>query len=169
MNRTNQLIGIALILALTSGCDDERTVRVATEAAERQAVQNQEMARLNRDSIKLHRDIQAERGTLNESWNDLEVQRRQVASKRRTDSFLTTATQGLGLLMVVALSLAVIWLALNGATQETGNDPLITELLLDELDPSELPVLPSQATEKFPVRHLSVDDGEPSSLDPVAE
>lgn len=162
-------MGIAILLTLISGCHDERTVRVATEAADRQAGQNQELARLNRDAIKLQRDIQAERGTLHESWNDLELERRRIASERRTDSFLSTATQSLGILVVVALSLAVIWLVLFRATQETASDKLVTELLLDELVPSDLPVLSKQAAEEFPACQLSVDDGESSSCDPTED
>jgi hypothetical protein len=55
MSKTSTLGSVMLIVlavVATAGCDDDtRVAKVATEAADRQAKQNEEMVRLNREVI----------------------------------------------------------------------------------------------------------------------
>ena len=140
-------------LILISGCD-ERATQIAREAAERQAQQNTAMAELNKEVaggtrrlveadaqarkeiVGVHRDLQAERTRLDTSWNELEDERRQIASQRRTESLLVPAIQAAGLLALVALVLGFSWYALvrahGGDAGSDVTDLLIGEILTDE-------------------------------------
>src|SRR5262245_51317897 len=89
------LILSTLLLAATRGCDDRET-QIAREAADRQAQQNTEMARLNKEVasgthelvaadaqarkeiVGVHHELQAERARLDTSWKDLEGERQQI-------------------------------------------------------------------------------------------
>jgi hypothetical protein len=136
-------------LILTNGCD-ERAAQIAREAAERQAQQNTAMAELNKEvaggtrrlveadaqarkeSVGVHRDLQAERTRLDTGWNALEDERRQIASQRRTESLLVPAIQAAGLLALVALVLGFSWYALVRARSgDAGSD--VTDLLIGEI------------------------------------
>jgi len=90
-----------LILALSlftlfslTGCDD-RTTQVAIDAADRQAQQNQELARLDREHasarkelVELHQQVQTERQSLSAGWQDLHVEQKTVIQERRTESLI---------------------------------------------------------------------------------
>src|SRR5262245_29911721 len=95
---------------LIGGCDD-RAAQVAREAANRQAEQNTTMAELNKEVasgthqlveadaqarkeiVGVHRDLQAERTRLDNSWSELEKERQQIATQRCTESLLVPATK----------------------------------------------------------------------------
>src|SRR5262245_58902790 len=106
IRKTNRKIWMLLALgtlAAIQGCDDKST-RLAREAANRQAQRNTEMAQLNREVaagshqlveadakarqeiVGVHRDLQAERTRLDTGWSQLEEDRRQIATQRRSES-----------------------------------------------------------------------------------
>ena len=105
---------LVLIGLLTTGGCDNREAEIAREAADRQAAQNQTMAELQqevvvgtkrlaendaqsrRQTLQVHRDLQAERTQLNKGWDSLETERQSVALSRRVDSFLTVLITGGG-------------------------------------------------------------------------
>lgn len=137
-------------LVWTTGCD-ERVVEVAREAADRQAAQNEQMGELQKEMahgtrslveadaaarkeiVGVHQDLQAERRQLGSSWNDLEVQRQQVARQRRIESVLApllTAVAGV-VLVVVLLSFLGQLLASTKTTESI--DAELQNLLVDEL------------------------------------
>lgn len=138
---------LLLILAATNGCRtiDESFVR---EAMRRQAEQNQatvglqqavaagtrELAALDadarREAVGLQRQLQAERITLAESWNELESQRQREAQGRRTDSFLTAIVQGGTGVGAALFALAAVGAALR-AGGDDGDAELATWLLED--------------------------------------
>ena len=134
--RTSIRLGALLIASAalaTGGCDeDRRVVDAATQAAERQAAQNVELARVaahaaagahdlvaadaaaRRAAVDLQQEIQAERGRLDAGWSALEAERRGIASQRRTASALAVAVRGLGIVVAALLALALAWLVLGG-------------------------------------------------------
>lgn len=96
------LILAMMLSILLIGCEaqNDLVARVATQAADRQALQNQEMANLNREVAtgtrrlveedaatrnefaRVHREIQAERTQLSGDWGDLEKERKQITTVR---------------------------------------------------------------------------------------
>src|SRR5262245_22462909 len=94
---------LTTIVLVILGCDDQAT-QIAREAADRQAQQNTEMARVNREVaagshelveadararkeiVGVHHDIQSERMRLASGWDNLEQERQQIARDRRTES-----------------------------------------------------------------------------------
>ena len=114
MNTTAFLL-VTLSL-LTAGCTDDRVVRVATQAADRQAEQNKEMSQLNREIASVNQHVQQERQQLSEGWNNLEAERKQIARSRRTESALSVAMKGTGVLIIAGISRSdrmarAVWLA----------------------------------------------------------
>jgi hypothetical protein len=113
---------VATAMMLANGCSDDRVVHVATQAADRQAEQNDTMAKLQQDVaggtqqlvaadadarheiVAVHHDLQTERSGLDTGWSALEEERKQIAHERRTESVLLPTIQLLGgLVLVVTL------------------------------------------------------------------
>lgn len=135
------------ILPLAAGCHDD-SVEISREAADRQAAQNAEMIRLNRevaqgterlveadaqsrrDLLRAYRELQVEHGKLTAQLHDLEQERRRVDARRRASDGLSAMIEGGGLLLVVLFSLILARQIL--ASAEGGPDEL--DLLLGELD-----------------------------------
>jgi hypothetical protein len=133
-----------VLVTLISGCDD-RATKIAREAADRQAQQNAAMAELNKEVasgthrlveadaqarkevIGVHRDLQAERTKLNSGWSDLEDERREMASQRRTASLLVPAVQTACLLAVVALVLGFCSYALMNVRHSGDLESVVTK------------------------------------------
>jgi hypothetical protein len=141
-------------LILINGCDEE-AAQIAREAADRQAQQNMAMAELNKEVaggtrqlveadakarqeiVGVHHDLQAERSRLDTGWNELELERRQMAGQRRTESLLAPVIQAAALAALAAILLGFCWYALvaNRRSDDTEvqlNELLICELLQDE-------------------------------------
>jgi hypothetical protein len=81
-------------IASPTGCDD-RATQVAIDAADRQAEQNHELARLDREHasarkelVELHQQVQTERQSLSAGWQDLHVEQQTVVQERRTESLV---------------------------------------------------------------------------------
>jgi hypothetical protein len=139
-------------LILLSGCD-ERATQIAREAADRQAQQNTAMAELNKEVaggtrrlveadakarqeiVGVHRDLQAERSRLDTGWKELELERRQIAGQRRTESLLAPVIQAAALtaLAVVLIGFCFYVLVANRRSDDT--DAQVNELLICELLP----------------------------------
>lgn len=154
--RKNILIG-AILIVLMSGCETEsdRIARLATQAADRQAAQNEELTKLNREVAagtkrlveqdaaarkelaSLQRDIQSERTQLSGGWNDLESQRRQIAKHRRTESAVAAAFRGTAAVAVALLCLAFSVIVVNSATSDLDTDAALCEVMLKSLEPAE--------------------------------
>jgi hypothetical protein len=149
------LIPWILLLIMTSGCDDERTTQVAREAADRQAQQNTAMAELNKEVasgtrqlveadaqarkeiVGVHRELQAERTRLDTSWNDLELERKHIASQRRTESMLKPVVTLVGGILVVFMLLSFCWHALVASRRSEDLDAELSELLVSEILPDQ--------------------------------
>ena len=149
------IIATAVSLILATGCSDDRVVQVATQAADRQAEQNDTMAKLQQEVaggtqklveadasarheiVAVHHDLQAERSRLDTGWSALEEERKQLAHERRTESALLPAIQLLGGLALVVTLLGFSWYALVRIRTDTASDTELNELLVHELAASE--------------------------------
>jgi hypothetical protein len=176
------LLGLSLLIGCGEKDHHKQVAEVATQAAERQAQQNTEMARLNREVaegtrrmveadaearkevIVVHQEIQAERATLNQGFEKLEVERKEIAQQRRTESTLVPALKTIGGAVVAIAVVVFCLLLLFGLRKADASDAELNELLIHDLV-SEQPRLLSgpslgPAIENSPVTH----DSEPPLL-----
>jgi len=146
MIRTHFGLPVAALIALAIislvGCDeDERLARLSEKAADRQASQNQEMTKLNREVaegtkrlvkadaesrkelVSLQRDLQAEQSEIGHQRDQLETERKQIAQQRRRDPIIANAITGLGVLLACLAPLLLCWYLLRGVRDE--NDDAI--------------------------------------------
>jgi hypothetical protein len=157
----NALLAV-LGLCLLAGCDEKdqykQVAEVAREAADRQAQQNDEMVRLNRevvegtrqmieadtaarkDAMVVQREIQAERVTLNDGFDKLEGERQQIAQERRTESMLVPAFEKIGGALVAIAVVVLCLVLLIGQRNTDASDAELNELLICDLA-SEQPQL----------------------------
>lgn len=171
---------VTMLSAMTLiGCDD-RAAQIATQAADRQAEQNREMAQLNREvaagtsrlvtedakarqqALEVHRDLQQERAGLADGWNSLEAERKQIAQSRRTDSALAAIVSGGGATLAGLLALALAWLVLyRGNDDGESSTPAIYAEVIDVMldQPPAPPQLPSRTT---PGSLLTTAENQPS-------
>jgi hypothetical protein len=160
----NKLVATALLLALAVGCDeDKRLVEQAREADERQADQNRQIAHQNHqlaeatnrlieadaksreELVALERDLQAERAAIGKQRDELETERRQIASQRVRESLLVECLDGALVLLASLLPLVLCWYLLAG-WRTSSNDEALGELLTIELaGDSSSPLLPASA------------------------
>ncbi len=141
MNQTPLKLLLSFMLLLASvGCEDDRVAEVAREAADRQAAQNETMAGVTRETaeaakqiVLVHGDLQAERRELSGGWNDLESERRQIATQRRTESALAVAARGAGVVAVVLLALGIALILLLGQRHDDSNDALVALVVRESL------------------------------------
>lgn len=116
---------LACLPLLASCSSDERIVQVATEAADRQADQNQQM-------FELQQQVQHERQSLSDGWTDLNTQRRQLAETRRADGKRHRARQGFSVVLVAVLVLVLTWQLLQAKPSGTEVELDALELMLEE-------------------------------------
>lgn len=143
---------IAATAILGAGChDDGRLARLATEAADRQAAQNAQVADMaartaagaerlvaaeaeaRRTAAALHRELQQERQALCGGWLDLHQARDALARQRQTAASRSDAARGLAAAAVVWLALSVTRLALSGAAAAAGDGTTAWDVLVDRL------------------------------------
>jgi len=153
---------VVLVVVMLTGCDENKEVaRVATEAAERQAEQNQEMAQLNREVaegtkllveadaearesvLAMQADLYAEQAEIGQQRDQLEAERREIADHRLRESLLAPIINNLGPLLVVVAVLFFCGAMVSGL--DDGDDE-VSEVLIEELAadrPVLLPPTPS--------------------------
>lgn len=164
-----------VLLAATHGCED-KSAQIAREAADRQAQQNTEMARLNKEVasgthqlveadakarkeiVGVHHDLQSERTRLDTSWKDLEGERRQIAGERRTESMLTSVCELVGGLSLVVVLLGFCWYALVASRRSEDTDVQLNELLIQEILPEGPPLLSASQSSRSLLGHLRADE-----------
>lgn len=156
------MIVAAMLITFATGCSDDRVAQVATQAADRQAEQNDTMAKLQQDVtggtkqlveadanarheiVAVHHDLQAERTRLDTNWTALEDERKQFAGERRTESLWVPVVQLLGTLFLVVTLLGFSWYALVRLRTDTATDAELSELLVHELAAGQLLSLPGK-------------------------
>jgi hypothetical protein len=171
---------IGTVLAI--GCDeDKRLVEFAKEADQRQAEQNQEIAHQNheiaaatkqlveadakarQELVAMERGLQAERATVGQQRDQLEVERRQLASARQRESLLREALAGGATLLACLLPLVLCWYLLHGLRSQN-HDEALGELLVMELAGDTMsPLLPA------PGPRLPPDGWQPDQLPPACD
>jgi hypothetical protein len=155
-------LALAVLIA-TTGCNDEAT-KIAREASDRQAAQNQQMAELQhevargtREMVKsdaeareqfvgVHRDLQQERKQLGESWNELEFERQRVGRERRIDSAWQSLVTFLLGSLVAAAFFAYLRQLLISAQRDEPVDTDVAALLVDHLMADTLQTLENAAS-----------------------
>ena len=154
------ILFLLLIPTLLISCvqsDEGRLAEIAAEHNRQQARQHQEMVELHqevaagtkrlveadsnarKDWQVMSRDVQAQQ-------NQLESDRRSLASQRQWDSLLASSFWGLGTLAVTALPLVLCWYLLHGLRHETTDEAVVNEILIAEFtsdSPLLLPVPPA--------------------------
>ena len=179
MKQMLRMILALVAILLVTGCDgDDRLARMATESAARQAEQNRELVRLNREVaegtkllvdadsrsreelVALQRDLQAEQAEIGGQRDSLERERKALAQERQRDSVLAAVLVGLGESLVGALPLILCWYLLHGLRHESGDEGL-AELLVEEIASEQPKLLPREAVgarpsqEPDPLRSLA--------------
>ena len=142
---------LAMIAASGCGSDSDRVAQVALEGSQRQAALDQEMARLNREVTEgtrqliqsrgeADRQILAQQQDLQQQRQQLDDERRDVASQRLHESLLAPIFMNLGWLAVGSLPLILCWYLLHGLGRESAETP-VTQLLVDHLMLSDDPLV----------------------------
>jgi len=149
-------VRVLIVILILAGCsDDGRLVQVSEQAAQRQAEQNQEMARITSEvaagsRVLVEADARArqEMAQLQHKLGDqqreiglqrdqLEQERRQIAAQRHREPILAPAITTVGWILAALLPLAlaalVVWrLRDNGEDVETLNRVLLEELVAEQ-------------------------------------
>ena len=176
MKRILPAIVTSVLMILIAGCDsNQRVAQVATEAADRQARQNEQMVRVTdqvaegsrklveadaiarKEIVVVHRDLQAERATLGNQWNNLEAERQQIAQDRQTVSMLVPVAQAVGGLLLATVVVGFCWSLIHGLRKTNANDSELKELLLREFASDQPSLLPAPGMQPM----LVVDKSDP--------
>lgn len=143
-NRQTTVMMLAVTL-IASGCDrnDSQIVQLAQEADRRQAAQNEEMVRLNREvaqGMKQALKTQAandehlhiRQHTLDEQFQQLEAERRELFNNRQRESLLAPILWTFGTCLVCGLVLLFCWQLLIRLNREA-DEAAVSQILIDEL------------------------------------
>jgi TolA-binding protein len=132
------------------GCDgNERVAQVAIEAAEQQAKQNERMAQNNHKLLDMQHDLQAEQAQVGNLRDQLEDERRDIASQRLTESRLGPILKSCAAAALSIVTIGFCWYLLYGLKSED-TDQLLGELLIEDLMTEDPTLLPRLATPKPP-------------------
>jgi hypothetical protein len=153
VNRMLKCVGVLVTMVAVIGCDeDKRVAEIAEQAAKRQAEQDLEMARLNREvaegtkrlvdasavatdkTLSMQQDLQ-------EQHNQLDSERQKLAAERNRESVLVPMLQTLGILIACSLPLVLCWKLLAGFSTDPEADT-ICEILAEELAADRSPLFP---------------------------
>jgi hypothetical protein len=166
MRHPLRLIPLAVLIALTSGCqsNDDRLVEMAREHAAQQAEQTRQAAKMHSEVVAASRqlveadsrargelasmqhELRGDQAEVGKQRDALEVERRQIAEQRRWDSVLGDAMITIGTLGACVLPLLAVIYLLRTVHHEAPTDGALVELLVQEVA-AERPMLlpPSRA------------------------
>ena len=152
-NLTMKLLILIGPLLLMTGCQehpDQRIAQMALQQARDQAEQSRQMLELQeevaagsrqlvtadaqsrQEIVAMQHEIQIERSTMDQRWDQLEQERKSLANKRYYDSVIAEAISSLGMILICLLPLAVCWQLLR-QNVEPATENEVAELLLDDL------------------------------------
>lgn len=185
IRKRNTLALIILLMQAFVGTacesEDERVARLATEYADRQTEQGsrvidlqQELltgsrqlieadSRARTEMIDLHREIQQERRSLNQRYEQLEAERRSVERNRYWAPYLIDLTRQIMLLVACLLPLVLCRLLLSLALKQ-GEEVLIGEQLLEDIVSDDPILLPSKVKHREPEHPSELDIPEDKDL-----
>jgi len=184
----------ALAVVLVTGCtDNEKVARVAMQAADRQAEQNKEMARVNRkvaegtkrlveadaearkDVLAAQKDLQGQASEVGRQRDQLETERREIAKHRVRESMLGPIIANMGPLLICALVLVFCGLLIYSLRTDRGDDDgVVAEVLIEELASAEPRLLPplgmgcAAVTHSDPDRKLLTAEDDPDEKESAA-
>ena len=188
IRRIPMLLAVAAILV--TGCNEDgnensRVAKVAVEAAERQAEQNREMSRVNRETAEgakrlveadaqarkelteMQHDLQAEQAEVGEQRDQLETERKEIAGQRRTESMLGPILKGCAAAAVIAVTIGYCWSLLFSLRRHDDADQILGELLVDELLSEKPVLLPPPGATAIEHTVLQKESQGPPSLPPA--
>ena len=167
MRQTKAIEVLILIALLTPGCGSEsdRMANMAEKMVRSQSQVNSNVTRTSEKFVELNHELQRERTalqnerlTLNDQFERLEQDRRDLHSQRRSEVAWSESFQFLAIVIAAVMPLFLcaylIWMAMQGSVQQDEvNSILIHELVSPE---PRLIVAPNLAA----IEH--VESGEPS-------
>jgi hypothetical protein len=118
---------------------------MSQQAADRQADQNREIARLVESQQAVQQGIDAERGRLDQQRSALEDERRVIARDRIRDPIIANALIGGIILAACALPLLLALYIWRGTRDQAPDDAALSELLVQELVADQPLLLPRRA------------------------
>lgn len=154
MNRALWIVAVAIFLAVAAGCEeeDERLAQFAEESTRQQAGQNREMSQLNREVAHTHKelvslqhDLEEQQAEVNRQRDQLEVERRELAKQRHRDPIIAAAISNVGLVLACLIPLALAGYLLY-CLRSQQDDPVVTELLIEEMTSEQPTLLPPPRT-----------------------
>ena len=155
-------IVLLAVCSVLAGCgEDKRLAEMANENAQRQAAQNQEMARLNREIAEGSKRLVAANAEANdkllttqqkldEQRSQIDGERQVLADERHWESILGPLITTTGTLLVCALPLVLCWFLLHGL-RKGGEEADISQLLVEEIVSDQPTLLPLP-------RHVAMGD-----------
>ena len=184
-NQIRYTLLAVLCLTWLTGCGDpdryKEVAEVAREGANRQAQQNSEMARLNREVVEgtkrmieadaqarkemvvVHHELQAERDSLNLGFNMLESERKQIAEQRRTESVVVPALKTIGGALVGTSVVVLCLVLLIGQRNTDASDAELNELLICDMVREQPQLLLGRSTVPA-IENNSATNDSPSTL-----
>jgi hypothetical protein len=91
----------------------------------------------------IQKGIEVQQAEIGRQRDQLEVERRDIAKARAWDSLLAQSVPALRVLIACLVPLALCWQILRLVHREK-DDPLLTEVLIGELDSPQSPLLPTR-------------------------
>ena len=170
MNRALFVLVVAVCLVALAGCEenDARLVRFAEESTRQQAGQNREMSQLNREVANAHKelvslqhDVEEQQAEVNRQRDQLESERREIAKQRHRDPIIAEAISNVGLVLACLIPLALAGYLLY-CLHNHKDDPVVTELLIEEIASEQPTLLPPPRTGTARIEDQREPD--PSSL-----
>jgi hypothetical protein len=157
--RTRNVLMLVIVL-LMSGCqsNDERLVEMAKEHEKSRAEQSQQMARMQQEVAEgsrrlveadakareeltaMQHELRGDQADIGHQHNQLETERREIATQRNRDPIVAAAIMHVGLVLACLLPLLVCVYVLWSVGRRHDSDAAVTELLVQELV-SERPML----------------------------
>jgi TolA-binding protein len=154
MSRALLAVAVTVCLVALAGCEenDERLARFAEESTRQQAGQNREMAQLNREVSQTHQelvslqhDLEEQQAKVNRQRDLLESERREIAKQRHRDPIIAAAISSVGVMLACMVPLALAGYLLY-CLRNQKDDPVVTELLIEEMTSEQPTLLPRPQT-----------------------
>lgn len=186
------LTAVFMPLVLAIGCqsDGERVAEVAREAAQRQAEQSKQMVQLQNqvaegsrrlveaeakaraDMTAIQRDLQQSQTEIGRQRDQLEVERRQIATERYWDALLGNSITAAAALLACLLPLLLCWALLRRPSHDHEAGAALAEFLVQELasnHPVLLPADPPRPLLEQTPRHFGGPQGSSEGQHPVPD
>jgi hypothetical protein len=181
MKRLNPTVKWILMIVLFTACslpagcgEDARLAKMANENSQRQAAQNEEMARLNREIAEGSKRLVAANADANDKLltaqqqldkqrTQIDAQRQVLADERHRESILGPLITTVGTLLICALPLVLCWFLLHGL-RKGGQEADISQLLIEEIVAEQPTLLPTPSAPAAIDQHkLPALENEPHS------